>query len=267
MMTKLYTEYADLYHKMYQSFIDYDEEYQFYKKLLDNHVARKILEIGCGTGQLAKRFLRDGYTYTGIDVSLPMLEFARKDLPAHHFHQMDMRDIKLPSTFDGVIITARSISYILSNNDVLATLQSIKKVLQDGRVLIFDFIDANSFIPSINEKEIISHDVVIDNVRYKRESIFQKHIDSSWNWIWKSRFLKEVDGSYQEIGRDEAELRTFTADELEIFLKLTGFKIQEILDRRVYAFDTKVIVAVLTARKRADAFLHSTPCPRECPYT
>jgi len=242
-MTKLYTEYADLYHKMYQGFIDYDEEYQFYKGLLDKHAARNILEIGCGTGQLAKRFLKDGYTYTGIDVSMPMLEYARKELPAQHFHQMDMRAIKLPTLFDGVIITARSISYILTNKDVLATFQSVKNVLQNGGVLIFDFIDAKSFIPSISEKEIISHEVVIDSVKYKRDSIFEKHVDTNWNWIWKSKFFKEERNGYQEIGSDEAELRTFTADEMEIFLTLSGFTILQVVDRKVYAFDTKVIVA------------------------
>ena len=41
-MTRLYTKYADLYHKMYQSLIDYDEEYQFYKKLLDKHLSATI---------------------------------------------------------------------------------------------------------------------------------------------------------------------------------------------------------------------------------
>ena len=44
-MTQLYTTYADLYHKMYQSFIDYDEEYQFYKELLDKNGVKNILEI------------------------------------------------------------------------------------------------------------------------------------------------------------------------------------------------------------------------------
>ena len=101
-----------------------------------------------------------------------------------------MRDITLPATFDGVIITARSISYILTNNGVMATFQSIKKVLQNGGVLIFDFIDAKSFIPSINEKETVSHEVVIDNVRYKRDSIFEKHVDTNWSWIWRSTFSK-----------------------------------------------------------------------------
>lgn len=242
-MTKLYTEYADLYHKMYQSFIDYNEEYKFYKELLDRYDATNILEVGCGTGQLAKRFLAEGYAYNGIDISLAMLEYAKKELPPHLFHQMDMRDIILPANFDAVIITARSISYILTNKDVMATFKSIRKVLSDGGVLIFDFIDAKSFIPSINEGEIISHEVVIDNIRYKRESIFEKHIGTSWNWIWKSTFLQEEKNGYKEIGTDEAELRSFTSGELEIFLTLSGFKILRLLDRRVYAFDTKVIVA------------------------
>jgi len=242
-MTRLYTTYAELYHKMYQSFIDYDEEYQFYKALLDKSGVNSILEIGCGTGQLAKRFLRDGYGYTGIDVSMPMLEYARKEMPSHHFHQMDMREINLETTFDAVIITARSISYILSNVDVIATFRSIKNVLKDEGVLIFDFIDAKNFIPSIDDHEVISHEVVIDNVRYKRDSIFERRIDNSWNWIWKSTFMKEEEAGYQAIGFDEAELRAFTADELEIFLSLTGFKILQMVDRKVYAFDTNVIVA------------------------
>jgi SAM-dependent methyltransferase len=242
-MTQLYTTYADLYHKMYQSFIDYDEEYQFYKALLDQHGARNILEIGCGTGQLARRFLRDGYSYTGIDVSMAMLDYARKEMPPHHFHQMDMRDIQLPQAFQAVIITARSISYILTNNDVMTTFGSVKKVLEEGGVLIFDFIDAKTFIPSINEKEVVSHEVVIDGRKYKRDSLFEKQINTSWNWIWKSTFLKEERDRYQEIGSDDAELRTFTADEMEIFLTLAGFKTKQVIDRRVYAFDTKVIVA------------------------
>jgi SAM-dependent methyltransferase len=242
-MTRLYTIYADLYHKMYQSFIDYDEEYQYYKTLLDTYGAKKILEVGCGTGQLAKRFLNEGYVYAGIDISEPMLEYARRELPSHHFHEMDMRDIKLADTFDAVIITARSISYLLTNHDVMATLEATKRVLRDGGALIFDFIDAKSFIPSIDEKEIISHEVTIDRVRYKRESLFEKRIGISWNWIWKSTFFKEEGGQYREIGSDHAELRAFTANEIEIFLCLSQFKTLQVLERSVYAFATKVIVA------------------------
>ena len=55
--------------------------------------------------------------------------------------------------------------------------------------------------------------------------------------------MKEEKSGYQNIGSDEAELRAFTADELDIFLLLTGFNILQVLDRKVYAFHTKVIMA------------------------
>lgn len=103
-------------------------------KLVNKHGSKKILEVGCGTGQLAKRFLNDGYYYTGIDISTPMLEYAEKELPSQHFHEMDMRDIKLSGTFDAVIITVRSISYILINHDVIATLESVKNALDVGGI-------------------------------------------------------------------------------------------------------------------------------------
>ena len=73
-MTQLYTTYADLYNKMYQSFIDYDEEYQYYKTLLDKHSAKSVLEVGCGTEHLARRFLTEGYQYSGMDISASMLD-------------------------------------------------------------------------------------------------------------------------------------------------------------------------------------------------
>jgi hypothetical protein len=50
-MPQLYTCYADLYPKGHQSFIDFDEEYQFDKALLIKYDVNSILEIGCGTGE------------------------------------------------------------------------------------------------------------------------------------------------------------------------------------------------------------------------
>jgi SAM-dependent methyltransferase len=242
-MTQLYTTYAELYHKMYQSLIDYDEEYNYYRNLIDEQGGRDILEIGCGTGQLARRFLENGYGYTGIDVSEEMLKYAASEVPSGHFHQMDMRDMRLPTQFDTVIITARSISYILTNEDLMATFRSVKNVLKKGGFLIFDFIDAMHFIPAIQEGETITHEVVLGNEKYKRESVFEKRISENWRWIWKSTFWKEEKRGYQEIGSDEAELRSFTKDELEIFLILSKLDVTAVLERKVYAFNTRVVVA------------------------
>jgi ubiquinone/menaquinone biosynthesis C-methylase UbiE len=246
-MTQLYTTYADLYHKMYQSFIDYDQEYAFYRDLVINAGGHSVLEIGCGTGQVAKRFISEGYDYTGIDISNEMLNIARETLPAEHFHLMDMREIALDKQFDVVLITARSISYLITNTDVLSAFRSIQKVCKPGGFLIFDFIDAKTFIPQIQKGDTVVHEVTIEGEKYKRESIYTLQIVNNWLWTWQSTFLKEVNGTFTLIGKDDATLRAFTADEISILLALTGFVLNDLIDRKVYAFDTKVVIAQVNA--------------------
>lgn len=67
-MTQLYSTLANVYHEMYQHIFDYDKEFQFYDVLLKTNNCNKILEIGCGSGMLARRFLKEGYDYLGLDV-------------------------------------------------------------------------------------------------------------------------------------------------------------------------------------------------------
>jgi len=61
--------------------------------------------------------------------------------------------------------------------------------------------------------------------------------------IWESRYSKEVEGTFEDIGRDKAVVRPFTKNELEIFLQINNFNILEITNRTTYYFPTFVIVA------------------------
>jgi tRNA (uracil-5-)-methyltransferase TRM9 len=52
-----------------------------------------ILDLGCGNGELAHRLASNPFTgsYTGLDLSAPLLEHARKgQLPGFHFLQADL---------------------------------------------------------------------------------------------------------------------------------------------------------------------------------
>ena len=62
-MTILYSALARIYHEMYQRVFDYDKEYSFYDSILKRNNCQSILEVGCGSGMLARRFLRNGYKY------------------------------------------------------------------------------------------------------------------------------------------------------------------------------------------------------------
>ncbi len=72
-MTKLYSTLANIYHEMYQHVFDYDKEYDFYDSILKSNNCHSILEVGCGSGMLARRFLENGYKYLGVDLYNEML--------------------------------------------------------------------------------------------------------------------------------------------------------------------------------------------------
>jgi hypothetical protein len=63
----------------------------------------------------------------------------------------DMRNFHLEQKVDSIIITGRSTSYLISNEDVNETFASLHNNITNDGVIIFDFIDANRFIPYANE--------------------------------------------------------------------------------------------------------------------
>ena len=242
-MNKLYTEYAQLYHLMYQTFIDYNAEYEFYQEILAEFRCKSILEVACGTGQLGRRLVDAGYVHQGLDMSAEMLQVAREILPRGTFHQQDMRHIQLVDAFDAALITARSVSHLLSNPDVIQTFAGIKNVLHPGGIVAFDFIDAVTYIPHIQANPAVTHVVDTPEGSFKRESQYLFNVAKGWQCTWESRYFQQVNGSDVLIGTDEDELRAFTEDEMELLLRLAGLKVIKFLKRPSYAYDTKVVIA------------------------
>ncbi len=63
-----------------------------------------VLDLGCGTGDpIARWFMAEGFTVTGVDFSQAMLDIARDRWPDGDWRQADMRDFELDQQFDGII--------------------------------------------------------------------------------------------------------------------------------------------------------------------
>ncbi|MEZ0483768.1 class I SAM-dependent DNA methyltransferase [Fibrella aquatica] len=243
-MTKLYSELAYLYDALYQTFIDYDAEFQLYETCFSTFNVKSVLEIGCGTGHLASRFINAGYSYLGIDSSPEMLELARKRVPAAQFALADMRTLELGQTFDTVLITARSLSYILTNDQVLGTFRQLAKHLTPTGTLHFDFIDANSFMTGIDPKTVINHRALCDGQTYLRQSRYAPDLETGFTWKWHSEFfIEQAEQSLLPIAHDDATLRAFQPDEIRLLLKLAGLTIIHEQGQPTYAFDTWVFSA------------------------
>jgi SAM-dependent methyltransferase len=243
-MSNLYTNLSSVYEAMYQSFIDYEAEYVFYSDILLSYHCESVVEIGCGSGNLARRFANNGFEYIGIDLSEEMLTLAKTNNPNAVFVKEDMRNFNLQKKLDACIITGRTISYLLTNDDVVDTFTSINKNLSINGIVSFDCIDANKFIPQIDPTKKVVHRASFGNKDYQRDSIWTINLANGFCFDWASIYYeKTAQGNLIEIGKDSSMIRTFTTDEMILYLIMAGFNTLEIIERPSYAFDTFVIVA------------------------
>lgn len=234
---------AAIYDAMYQTFVDYDDEYKFYNQLIQENNCKTVLEIGSGTGNLAKRFKESNQDYTGLDYSRSMIAIAEKRNKDCRFILGDMRNFNLEKKVDSIIITGRSTSYLISNDDVNETFTSLYNNITDDGIIIFDFIDANRFVPYAIDNPLITHKAEHEGVHYQRESTWETTSMENFMLDWIARYYIINDLGKELITTDYSTVRVFTLNEIQLFLYLNGFEIIQTIDRKTYAYDTYVIVA------------------------
>jgi SAM-dependent methyltransferase len=236
-------EMAAIFDAMYQTFIDYDKEYDFYNKLIQEKNCKSVLEIGSGTGNLAKRFQENNQNYLGLDYSQNMIDIAQEKNKDSSFMLGDMRNFELENPVDAIIITERSTSYLINNEDIIDTFESVYKNLNSNGVFIFDFIDANRFIPFIKENQLITHEANYEGIRYLRESHWEITPMDNFLLDWKAKYYRITDNEKEILLDDFSTVRVFTVNEIQLFLYLNKFEIIKMMDRKTYAYDTYVIMA------------------------
>jgi SAM-dependent methyltransferase len=100
----------------------------------------RLLDVGCGTGKSALPMLRRGYDVTACDLSPGMVAIARDRLgPEADVFVADMRE--LPDDlgqFDVITCLDDAVNYLTNADDLLATFQSVERVLAPDGLYVFD---------------------------------------------------------------------------------------------------------------------------------
>lgn len=97
-----------------------------------------VLDLCCGTGQLAAEFSRQGYLTTGLDGSEAMIGIARKNAPGADFVVQDARNIALPGRFSAVFSTFDSLNHVMKLDELEQVFRSVFAVLEEGGYFVFD---------------------------------------------------------------------------------------------------------------------------------
>jgi len=75
-------------------------------QLLEPKQGERILDLGCGTGQLTARIAESGSETTGLDSSPDMIGQARQNYPALRFILADASEMRFTEEFDAIFSNA-----------------------------------------------------------------------------------------------------------------------------------------------------------------
>lgn len=122
----------------------YDEDnpdgpdHDFYRSLVDESSAVRVLDLGCGTGMLTVTVARPGRTVVGVDPSETMLAYARRrpSGDAVAWVRGDSSAIP-PLAFDVAVMTGNVAQHI-TGDDWHRTLRDLRAALRDGGILAFE---------------------------------------------------------------------------------------------------------------------------------
>lgn len=155
---------------------------------------KSVLDLGCGTGQLALHFLENGYEVVGIDGSEHMLrhaiENARKyvDAGQARFVQGDIADFHRDDRYGLVVSTFDTLNH-LPNIEALIQCFNCAASVSDG-YFIFD-LNTRAGLNRWNNIQVDDSDEMLIITR----GIYDGEGDRAWTRI--SGFVKREDGLFE----------------------------------------------------------------------
>lgn len=103
--------------------------------LLDPVAGERILDLGCGTGQLTAKIAESGASVVGLDRSAEMIGQARQNYPGLEFRLADAASFSYPGEFDAVFSNA-ALHWI---TDAEKAIESIASSLRPGGRFVAEF--------------------------------------------------------------------------------------------------------------------------------
>jgi SAM-dependent methyltransferase len=225
--------YASIYDELYAE-KDYAAEAQFALdqiRTIAPQTPMHILDLGCGTGLHAMQLAKAGISVTGVDRSADMVAVAekRKELSSEelqgrlHFKIGDIRTIDLNCRFDAVLSLFHVISYVIDDDDLERTFQTVRRHLNVGGTFLFDFwygpailrVPPQQGVKIVQAAGTVIHRKTIPEWDQERGLVcVNYHIE-----------IKNIASGEITRGREQHFVRYFSTNELESRLAVSGFEV------------------------------------------
>ena len=227
--------YAGVYDSLYQD-KDYEAECDLLEAIFQRYGQNSIhsvLDLGCGTGNHSIRLAQRGYAVTGVDLSSEMLAAAKQKAEQAQelgvlevkFLEGDLRSFKTTQTFDATLMMFAVLGYQVENSDVLAALQTARKSLSPGGLIVLDAW----YGPAVLVMRPSDRVKVIPIVGGKILRVASGELDTRCQTCTVRYHLWRLEGNtLTSETTEEHTMRYFFARELEFFFQQAGLSLERL---------------------------------------
>ncbi|MEQ6389403.1 methyltransferase domain-containing protein [Bacillaceae bacterium S4-13-58] len=223
-----YQQFALIYDELMEDapYDDWVKITQFFiKKYMSN--VEHIVDLGCGTGEIAIRLAKHGYRVTGVDLSEEMLTLAQQKSYSIDNPQWICQDIRKLEGFKEVPLIVSYcdvLNYILEEDELEEVFQKVYQSLNEKGLFIFD-IHSPYYVQHVLRNQTFTQiDDEVSFVWLCEEGLRPLEVIHDLTFFVQSNQYRTLYERYDE----QHVQKTYPLSTYEGLLKKTGFHILDI---------------------------------------
>lgn len=210
----------------YDSLMDpqfYDDYIEFIKKHV--HSFYEVLELGCGTSEIAIRLAKEDYKVFATDLSDDMIEVSKQKAMYENvdlmLQKVDMTDFSTSYPVDLILCVCDSLNYVLEENKVKDTFKNVYVSLTNEGSFVFDVNSLykmntilNNYVEEADDEEFafkwevtsdhngsVVHKVFIHD-KVENDIVNETHYQKTYSVDQYKNWLKECGFNHIEVYSD-----------------------------------------------------------------
>lgn len=207
-----------MFYDALNSDVDYNEYVNYISRNAPIEGAH-LLDLGCGTGDIAVLLSKKGANVTALDISPEMLALASHKASNAHarvfYTCQDMTSFSTGMAYDTVVSTFDSLNYITTKRGLISAFSAVACELKEGGLFLFDM---NSEYKFKNVYSDNSYVLESDGIFCAWENLYDEKKKVCDFFI---NIFAEENGVYKRYYEEQRE-RMFTLSEIRDCLKKAG---------------------------------------------
>lgn len=194
--------------------------------------SRRLLDLGCGTGEHARFFAEKGFEVIGVDVSDTMLDRAREDgvPPGVQLLKGDLVHVEsvVSGKFGGAVCLGNTLAHITDRATLTQLFKGVKSVLLPGAPLVIQVLNYERLVQT-GQRSLPLTFIEDDEGEAIFLRVMTHHPDGSVTFTPSLlRYRKDGDPALEVITSHNVPLHGWKRPEMESALEAAGFTTRQL---------------------------------------